>query len=150
MRFSPHIGLRLLTPEVVAKHWGGQDSQLVNAAYVCEVVVQLARDVNASLLALVSMSELSSKAERSTLPPRHKSPDPTRPTVRQGGESRGQIRSRVRKKTKLTSAIEGKVQLECLATYGRSPLHTHYVRVHGRRVNPSFHPNINKRLEDER
>jgi hypothetical protein len=47
------LGLKLLTLEVVARHWGKSIS-FVNAAYICEVVGAAGTNVNASLLVMVS------------------------------------------------------------------------------------------------
>jgi hypothetical protein len=52
------LGLKLLTLEVVARHWGRAIS-FVNAAYVCEVVGAAGTNVNASLLVMVSKHKLS-------------------------------------------------------------------------------------------
>ena len=51
------MGLKLLTLEVVARHWGRAIS-FVNAAYVCEVGAA-GTNVNASLLVMVSKHKLS-------------------------------------------------------------------------------------------
>jgi hypothetical protein len=53
------LGLKLLTLEVVARHWGRAIS-FVNAAYVCEVVGAAGTNVNASLVSKHKLSTFKS------------------------------------------------------------------------------------------